>query len=68
MIIFEAWEDDEGVTFSTQENIKDHKKKGLLSSSAKLLHQIEAKNYEEAMVLHHQKMGWDPYKPMKSND
>jgi|GEM_PF-2163427 hypothetical protein len=65
MIIFEAWEDDGGVTFSTPENISDFKQKGLLSGSAKFLHYIHAKDYEEAMALHHQKMGWEPYKPMK---
>lgn len=65
MIIFEAWEDEGGITFSTQDNILDQKKKGLLSSDAKLLHQIEASNYEEGMVFHHQKMGWKPYKLMK---
>lgn len=65
MIIFEAWEDEEGITFSTQENIVDHKKKGLLSIDAKLLYQIAADNYDEAMTLHHNKMGWEPYKPME---
>ncbi len=65
MVIFEAWEDESGVTFSTQENINDQKEKGLLSGSAKLLHQIEANSYEEAMLLHHQKMGWESYKPTR---
>lgn len=65
MIVFEAWEDKGGITFSSQENIGDHKEKGLLSSDAKLLHQIEANSYEDAMILHHQKMGWEPYKPMR---
>lgn len=64
MTIFEAWEDEDGVTFSTQENILDHKSRGLLSKEAKLLHQIEANTYEEGMVLHHQKMGWEPYQIM----
>lgn len=64
MIIFEAWEDDDGVTFSTQENITDFKQKGLISSEAWRLYQIEAQSYEDAMVLHHEKMGWEPYKPI----
>lgn len=67
MIIFEAWEDEGGITFSTQDNILDQKKKNLLSSNAKLIHQIEANDYEEGMELHHQKMGWEPYKKMKDN-
>lgn len=68
MIVFEAWEDEDGVTFATQENIKDHKKKGLLSSKAKLLYQINANNYEEAMAAHHQRMGWEPYRPMQKKE
>lgn len=64
MIVFEAWEDENGITFSTQENISNQKKNGLLSIDAKLLHKIEANNYEEAIVLHYNKMGWEPYKAM----
>jgi len=63
--IYEAWSDDEGVTFSTVEGIKEQKEKGLLSANAKLLHTIEAETYEEAMAMHHEKMGWEPYKPME---
>ncbi len=67
MIVFEAWEDEGGITFSTQDNIVDQKKKGLLSDDAKLLHQIEANDFEKGMALHHQKMGWEPYKAMKQS-
>lgn len=65
MTIFEAWEDEEGITFSTKANIIGYKKIGLLSEKAKFLYQIEASSYKEAMELHHQKMGWEPYKQMK---
>lgn len=65
MAIFEAWEDECGITFTTQENILDHKNRGLLSKEAKFLHQIQANSYEKAMVVHHQKMGWEPYKVMR---
>ena len=64
MVIFEAWEQDGQIMFSTPENILDHKKKGLVSNDAKLLHRIEADSYDEAQILYHQKMGWEPYKPM----
>lgn len=63
--IYEAWSDSEGVTFSTKAGIEEQKKKGLLASNAKLLHSIEADTYEGAMMAHHEKMGWEPYKPMK---
>lgn len=65
MIIFEVWEDEDEITLSTPENIKLHKEKGLLSSNSKFLYQIEAKNYEEAMSFHYQKIGLDLYKPIK---
>ncbi len=65
MITFEAWEDDDGITFATPKNIQEQKEKGLLSSKAKLLHKIDANSYEEAMTLHHKKMGWESYKPMR---
>ena len=63
MIVFEAWEDSGSVTFTTQDNIEDHKRKGLLSAKAKLLYQLDANDYDEAMTMHHKKMGWEPYKP-----
>ena len=63
-MIFEAWEQYGQIMLSTPENILDHKKKGLVSSDAKLLYRIEANNYIEAKIVHHQKMGWEPYKPM----
>ncbi|PRY56282.1 hypothetical protein B0H98_1332 [Vreelandella songnenensis] len=64
-MIFEVWEDEEGTTLSTANNIVDLKNKGLLSKNAKLLYKIEASDYEEAMIKHHNKMGWEKYKPMK---
>ena len=64
-MIFEVWEDEDGTTLSTVKNIVELKSKGLLSQNAKLLYKIEANNYEEAMVKHHHKMGWERYKPMK---
>lgn len=64
MIIFEAWDDDGDITFAPQESIKEQKQKGLLSTDAKKLHEIEASSHEDAMTKHHEKMGWEPYKPM----
>jgi len=61
---FEAWADDEGITFATVEGIKWQRDKGLLGKNPKLLHVIEADTPEEASAVHHIKMGWEPYKPM----
>ncbi|QNU61755.1 hypothetical protein [Vreelandella titanicae] len=65
MMIFEVWEDEDGTTLSTVNNIAELKKKVLLSQNAKLLYRIEADSYEEAMIKYHHKMGWERYKPMK---
>lgn len=66
--IYEAWEFSDGdvveISFSTQSGIQDQRTKGLLSPNAKLLHTVRAKTWEEAMTIHHQLMGWEPYKPM----
>jgi hypothetical protein len=68
MIIFEAWEDENGITFTTRENFFDFKDKNLISSDARFLHQIEASTYEEAMMQHHIKMKWEPYSPLDKID
>ncbi len=72
MIIFEAWEDENGITFTTKDNIVDLKSKSLISNDAKFLYRIEAASYEAAMTLHHIKMEWEPYislsKTGESND
>lgn len=61
---FEAFEDENGITFVGQAERENLKEKNLLDSSAKLLHVIVADTPEEAMAVHHIKMGWEPYKPM----
>jgi|AntRauTorcE11898_2_1112593.scaffolds.fasta_scaffold16118_1 hypothetical protein len=62
--IYEAWMDDESVTFATQEAIKFQKENNLLSGHLEFLHVIEADTHEEALAVHHIKMGWEPYKPV----
>lgn len=61
---FEAWADDEGITFATIEGIQWQKEHALLGKNLRLLHIVEADTPEEAMAVHHIKMGWEPYKPM----
>ena len=60
---FEAWADDEGVTFAPDEGIKWQKNKGLMGKNSKFLYAVDADTPEEAMAVHHVKMGWEPYKP-----
>ncbi len=64
MIVFEAREDENGITFTVRGNIVDFKYKNLISNDVRLIHQIEASTYEEAMVQHHIKMKWEPYIPL----
>ncbi len=61
---FEAWSDDESITFATVEAIKYQKENNLLGENLELLHTIYADTKEEAMAVHHIKMGWEPYVPM----
>ena|ERR1051325_11022753 len=66
--VYEAWiEDNEekstSITLATAEGIEEQKTKGLLDRKAKLKYRIEADTFEEAMAVHHIKMGWSPYKP-----
>jgi hypothetical protein len=66
--IYEAWEDpeDNSITFARVESIEYQRSKGLISTNAKLLYRVEAHTYEEAMTIHHEKMGWEPYQPLGS--
>jgi len=40
--------------------------RNLLGKDAKLLYQFEAHSHEEAMAIHHLRMGWEPYRPVGS--
>jgi len=60
---YEAWQDENSISFTEAEGIKWQKSQGMLSNNAKLLHSVEADTWEEAMTAHYQKMSWSPYKP-----
>jgi hypothetical protein len=53
-----------GLLSQLEKNVVDFKYKNLISNDARLLHQIEASTYEEAMEQHHIKMKWEPYIPL----
>jgi hypothetical protein len=67
MPIFEAWKKHDGtqVTFSTPENIADQRCKGLMPGKWRLMHRIEAADFDAAMTTHYELLGYPPYKPMK---
>ena len=66
--LFQVWEDDYGddvigITLCCAGPSGD-RARGLLHPDAKLLRTFEAESHLEAMALHHQLMGWEPYKPV----
>jgi len=65
---YEAWAEGEGskwisISLATIDGIAEQRAKGLLPPNAKLRHQIEAETMEEALAVHHIKMGWPPFQP-----
>ncbi len=66
--IYEAWGHDSArdATVASPAAIESMRQKGLLSPTAKLLYRIQAHTWEEAMAIHHLRMGWEPYQPVGS--
>ena len=65
---YEAWQDprDGSVTFGLATDLAAQRAKGLVSQEARLLYRIDAPTHEEAMAIHHLRMGWEPYRPVGS--
>ncbi len=64
-IIWQAWDDgDGGVLFAPANRCVELQSQGLLSDEAVLLHEVAARTGEEAMKLHYEKMGFEPYQPV----
>ena len=63
--IYEVWDDPahNAITVSTPENIERLRADGILGD-ATLLRTISARTWEEAMRIHHEAMGWAPYRPV----
>ena len=61
--LFEAWRDRDDVAFGTLASIAQQRTRGILSGTAEFLYSIEAHSWEEAMAIHHLRMGLAPYKP-----
>lgn len=62
---YEAWSSPDGseIIFTSSESITTHRVACLVGIDWMMLHSIEAGSWNEAMVLHHRMMGWEPYKP-----
>lgn len=62
--VWQAWDDGEGgVLFAPAERCVELVWQGLLPEDAVLLYEISARTGEGAMTLHHEQMGFEPYKP-----
>lgn len=74
MTIYECWavpeedqDPDEGataLTFTTPENALAMKAKGLMEPGEIPVYSVRADSWDEAMTIHHEVQGWEPYKPM----
>lgn len=62
MPTYEAWEDDDGAMVATAATCADHRARGPLVASARLLFAFEAATDEEAMAIFNLRMGWQPYR------
>lgn len=63
--VFQVWLDppDNGLTLTVFQNVQTHRDNGQLSDEARLLYEIVAETYEEAMAIHYLRQGWAPYVP-----
>ncbi len=63
---FEVWSDAgcTEITVGTTEQIAEYRCRDLLGDNPKLLYEIQAATWEEAMAVHHIRMGWEPYRPV----
>lgn len=62
--IWQAWDDrDGGVVFAPASRCVELMRQGLLPENALLLYDITARTGEEAMTLHYERMGFEPYEP-----
>ncbi|HEV2799816.1 MAG TPA: hypothetical protein VGW12_04930 [Pyrinomonadaceae bacterium] len=65
--VYEAWRDEQNstiTTFAPPEAIEQERAAGEISGKAVFLYRVEADTFEEAMAVHHIKMGWEPFVPM----
>ena len=64
--VYEAWRDEANcsITFAPLAAIEEERARGGISDKAILLYRLEADTFEEAMAVHHIKMGWRPFVPM----
>ncbi len=61
---WQAFETDGCVTLTTKDGAVQLKRTGQLVEDARLLYEFAAATGEEASTIHHERQGWEPYKPI----
>ena len=61
--VYECWKDDEGIALFQADTSPDQISV-ILTHGAQLYYRIYAATWEEAMAIHHLRLGYEPYKPM----
>jgi hypothetical protein len=66
MVTYEAWFDPENVSYTLAPvlEIERQRSTGLLSAAAEFLYRFDAATHEEAMAIHHLRLGYEPYRPV----
>ena len=66
MVTYEAWFDPENVSYTLAPvlEIERQRSTGLLSAAAEFLYRFDAATHEEAMAIHHLRLGYGPYRPV----
>lgn len=61
-MLFECWEMEDGsIQFGTYES---NRKSAPKEERKRLVHCVDLPTFEEALAVHHLRMGWGPFKPM----
>jgi len=70
MEIYEVWSTKDGreITYGLKANMDNLREQGLMEDSQILLYSFEAIDYNSAMNMVHELMGFEPYIPMKDEE
>jgi hypothetical protein len=70
MDIYEVWSTKDGreITYGLKTNLDSMREKGMMEDSQILLHSFESTDYNSAMNIVHELMGFEPYIPMKDEE
>ena len=61
---YHAWRNADGNILFIEYSLDDLERDGPPEPDLEHLYTVEAATWEEAMSIHHLRMGWDPYRPL----